>query len=150
MLARELGGRVSAHPHGRAEIGYYPIEPTAAGTELIAQWPEHVYQWHREGFEVPREAQLLARSDGDFEAQAFRYGACAFGIQFHPEVTRQMLHRWTVLGRQRLALPGAQPRQAHFRGRFLHDPAIARWLDAFVDTWLSSDVRALGQVSAAE
>src|SRR5215471_1010557 len=30
MLARYLGERVAPHPEGKAEIGYYPIRPTAA------------------------------------------------------------------------------------------------------------------------
>ena len=53
MLARQLGARVAPHPQGRAEIGYYPIRPTAAGHALCPDWPEHVYHWHREGFELP-------------------------------------------------------------------------------------------------
>ena len=31
MIARHLGERVAPHPHGLAEIGYYPVEPTEAG-----------------------------------------------------------------------------------------------------------------------
>ncbi len=31
MLAKHLGARVWEHPEGRAEIGYYPLVPTAAG-----------------------------------------------------------------------------------------------------------------------
>jgi GMP synthase (glutamine-hydrolysing) len=34
MLARHLGARVYPHPHGHAEVGYYPIRPTAAGRAL--------------------------------------------------------------------------------------------------------------------
>ncbi|MFN0265063.1 glutamine amidotransferase [Tepidamorphus sp. 3E244] len=138
MLVRQLGGKVEAHPHSRAEIGYYPIQPTGAGHALMDRWPSHVYQWHREGFEVPKGAELLARSDGDFENQAIRVGRTAYGIQFHPEVTRLMVHRWTTKGAARLALPGAQPKAEHVRGRFLHDPAIDAWLERFLNVWLSS------------
>lgn len=31
MLAKQLGARVAPHQHGRAEVGYYDIRPTAAG-----------------------------------------------------------------------------------------------------------------------
>src|SRR5262245_6839570 len=31
MLAHHLGSRVYAHPDAQAEIGYYPIRPTATG-----------------------------------------------------------------------------------------------------------------------
>ena len=73
MCARALGGRVFPHPAGHAEIGYYPIRPTAAGLSVVDPWPEQVYQWHREGFDLPDGAELLAEGD-TFEVQAFRYG----------------------------------------------------------------------------
>src|SRR6202158_2807273 len=53
MLAMQLGARVAPHPQGRAEIGYYPVRPTPAGLKLCRHWPDHVYHWHREGFELP-------------------------------------------------------------------------------------------------
>ncbi len=96
MLARHLGHRVYRHPEGKVEIGYYPIVPTEAGEALCAApFPTHVYQWHREGFDLPRGATLLA-AGSDFEAQAFRYGPAAYGLQFHPEVTYAMMCRWTL------------------------------------------------------
>ena len=82
MLAKHLGGEVGPHGGGQVEIGYYPIRPTPAGAEL-GRWPPQVYQWHREGFTLPRDCRLLASGD-TFENQAFRYGDRAFGIQFHP------------------------------------------------------------------
>lgn len=44
-LARVLGARVGPHPDGWAEIGYFPIQPTAAGA---AWFPPilHGYHWH--------------------------------------------------------------------------------------------------------
>src|SRR6202048_5536239 len=60
MLARQLGAGVAPHPEGRAQIGYYPIRPTPAGLKLCPDWPDHVYHWHREGFELPASAELLA------------------------------------------------------------------------------------------
>ena len=135
LLCRHLGGDVRAHPEGRAEIGYYPIRPTAAGAPF-GPWPGMVYHWHREGFGLPAGAQLLAEGDV-FPNQAFRYGRAAFGIQFHPEVTLAMMHRWTVRAAHRFALPGAQPREAHLEGRLIHDHAVDHWLELFLDNWLS-------------
>jgi len=91
MFARQLGGKVFRHPQGRAEIGYYPIRPTAAGLAVVAQWPECVYQWHREGFDLPRGAELLAEGD-IFKVQAIRYGS-GYALQFHPDVTHAMMHK---------------------------------------------------------
>ena len=91
MLAKHLGGTVGGHAEERVEIGYYPIYPVNGG-EGINDWPQEVYQWHRESFTLPREAKLFARGE-HFENQAFRYGPAAYGIQFHPEVTRLSMHR---------------------------------------------------------
>lgn len=140
MLVRNLGGRVAPHPQGRAEVGYYPIRPTPAGRTMM-EWPEVVYQWHREGAELPSGATLLATGD-EFENQAFRIGEAAYGIQFHAELTLAMMHRWTVRGAERMTLPGAQPRRAHFDGRGMHDGEIRRWLEDFLELWLAEDPRA--------
>jgi GMP synthase (glutamine-hydrolysing) len=139
MLARHLGHRVYPHPEGRAELGYYPIEATDAGRGLCATpFPDKVYQWHKEGFDLPCGATLLARGD-DFQAQAFRFGEKAYGFQFHPEVTYAMMCRWTVQGApQMLDMPGAQPRHRHLEGWYLHDGATDRWINAFLALWIGS------------
>jgi GMP synthase (glutamine-hydrolysing) len=135
MLARQLGARVAPHPEGRAEVGYYPIRPTPAGLALCPHWPDHVYHWHREGFELPDGAELLAEG-GDFPVQAFQMGH-AFGLQFHPDVTYAMMHRWTTRGYDRLDAPGARARHLHFEGRAVHDVTERAWLKAFLDGWLT-------------
>lgn len=136
MLARHLGHRVGPHPQGRVEVGYYPIRATETGRQVWADvFPRKVYQWHGEGFELPRGATLLAEGD-DFEAQAFRYGTRAYGLQFHPEVTYQMMCRWTTGGCERLGMPGALPREQHFRDWYLHDNDVGRWLESFLKNWI--------------
>ncbi|MBZ6075787.1 glutamine amidotransferase [Microvirga puerhi] len=144
MLARHLGARVWEHPDGRAEIGYYPLLPTEAGTALSriwgVPWPTHVYHWHREGFDCPSGAEMLATGD-DFPTQAIRAGQAAYGLQFHPEVTHAMICRWTVRAAERLAMPGAQDRARQIEGRFLYDPQVSLWLDQFLDHWLETPGR---------
>src|SRR5579863_7070292 len=134
MLAKHLGARVAPHAGGRVEIGYYPIRPTRAGLKLYAHWPDQVYHWHREGFELPAGSELLAEGD-DFPMQAIRYGN-AFGLQFHPDVTYALMCRWTTRGAGRLELPGACPRHEHFEGRACYDVAERAWLQRFLDGWL--------------
>jgi GMP synthase (glutamine-hydrolysing) len=136
MCARALGGRVFLHPDGHAEIGYYPIRPTAAGLALVDTWPEQVYQWHREGFDLPDEAELLAEGE-TFEVQAFRYKR-AYALQFHPDVTHAMMHRWTTRGDVRLQMPGAKPRAAHFADREVYDYSARAWLSVFLERWIGS------------
>jgi GMP synthase (glutamine-hydrolysing) len=135
MMARHLGGKVYFHDEGRVEVGYYPIRPTAAGHAISPIWPDHVYQWHREGFDLPTDSILLAEGD-TFPCQAFRHGDHAFGLQFHPEVTHAMMCRWLVRGAHRMDLPGAKPRQAHFEDRWVYDHGMKTWLSAFLDHWL--------------
>jgi GMP synthase (glutamine-hydrolysing) len=136
MMALHLGSRVYPHPEGHAEIGYYPIRPTEAGRTICAEWPDHVYQWHREGIELPAGGELLAEGESEaFCVQAFRYGT-GYALQFHPEVTHAMMYRWLIRGAQRLELPGTQQRADHIAGRAVHDYASRNWLAAFLDHWI--------------
>ena len=135
MLARQLGATVAPHPQGRVEVGYYPVRPTEAGRTLCPDWPARVYHWHGEGFQLPAGADLLAAGD-DFPVQAFRFGN-AFGLQFHPDVTYAMMHRWTTRGCARMDSPGAQPGHLHFAERAVHDAAERAWLKHFIDGWIA-------------
>jgi GMP synthase (glutamine-hydrolysing) len=147
MLVKQLGGAVTGHCDGCAEIGFYDLDPTDAGRKLV-KWPGTVYQWHREGFDLPAGATLLARGD-IFENQAFSVAGTAFGIQFHGELTYAMACRWTVRGAERFVLPKAQPRAEHMAGWFRYDPAIRAWLWNFLDVWLAQDKRGIVAQRAA-
>ena len=92
LLTRALGGAVWTHPQGLSEVGYYRVRPTEAGAPLFRD-VTHMYQWHREGMDLPRGAERLASSER-FENQAYRFGN-AYALQFHPEVTYGILRRWT-------------------------------------------------------
>ncbi len=140
-LVRHLGGNVSLHPEGLVEIGYYPIFPTAAGSAMM-KWPRMIYQWHREGFDLPSGAELLATGE-TFENQAFRYGKNAYAVQFHSELTLAMMHRWTVKGAYRMEMPGAQNKAQHMAQRAVYDPAIKQWLSDFLDIWIGSSDQAM-------
>lgn len=147
LLARCLGAKVTCHAQGLVEIGYYPIVPTGADRQLFSK-TMHVYQWHREGFDLPCGAALLAKSDY-FGNQAYRIGKNAFGIQFHPEVNQEMMARWLVNGAERLSLPGARPAAEHRTGHARYDPALNAWLKDFLDHWLaSSDSESLPALAA--
>lgn len=145
MMARQLGATVYEHPQGHAEIGYYPIRPTTAGRALCAEWPDYVYQWHREGFELPAGSELLAEGDA-FAAQAFRYGS-GYALQFHPEVTHAMMHRWLVRGAHRMELPGSKQRHEHVSDRAAYDLAGRTWLVAFIDCWIGRKPQPSGTAS---
>ena len=143
MLARHLGGKVGPHEDGYVEIGYYPLSATAEGSKL-GPWPDTVYHWHREGFTLTSGCELLATGQ-TFANQAFRYDGAAFGLQFHPEVTRLMMHRWSVRGAHRFVLKGAQHGTEHLSGQILYDAPVKKWLSGFLDGWLE-----LAQAGAAQ
>lgn len=141
LLARSLGATVAPHPDGLHEIGYHPVRPTALGRDFCCD-PLVVYQWHKEGFELPCGAELLATGEM-YVNQAFRYGDSAYGVQFHPEVTPRIVDRWTGRGAERLSRPEAQPREVQLDGIERHGPGIVTWLEEFLPRWLSGPAAAL-------
>jgi GMP synthase (glutamine-hydrolysing) len=78
------------------EIGWCEIEllPTAASDPVFGGLPGRFVglQWHYYGFDLPSGAVALAESPVCL--QAFRLGEAAWALQFHCEVTGEMLHQW--------------------------------------------------------
>ena len=145
MLARVLGARVWPHPEGRVEIGYTPVTPTAEGRAYF-DGPMKMFQWHRDGFDLPHGATLLATNE-HFPQQAFRYGDNAYGVQFHPEVTPDIMERWSVGGGHMLHMPGAQPKQEQIADYPNCDPLMAAWAERFLDRLLDADDAGTDQAS---
>ena len=92
LLAEALGGEV--YPNDYKEIGWFPIELTKAGKAhpLFEGWPESlvVFHWHGETFSIPEGAVHLARSEA-CENQAFLYEGRVLALQFHLEVTPEIV-----------------------------------------------------------
>lgn len=139
LLARVLGAKVAPHPDDIMEIGYRPIQPTPAGEAEFGRL-QSVYHWHREGFEIPHGAVRLAVGD-PFENQAYRYGDSAYGVQFHPEMTREMMERWTTVAADHLKRPEAQPVSEQWIQHERHGLTVERWLRQFLPHWLGRDQR---------
>lgn len=134
LLARALGAPVTPHPEGLHEIGFVPVEPTPTADGFLGA-PMHAYQWHQEGFGVPPGAELLA-TGSRFPNQAFRYKSSAYGLQFHPEVTPQMIVRWNGEagpGRER---PGAHPRDRQLADAETFYTDMTSWYEGFLGHWL--------------
>ena len=95
LLAAVLGAAVVS---GRwEELGTLPVCLEEYGTTdpLFKGVPQRfiTFQWHHDSFELPHGSLLLASSSA-CQHQAFRYGECAWGLQFHPEVTEQIIRDW--------------------------------------------------------
>ena len=136
QLARVLGASVGPRGDGIVEIGYWPVSPTTQGTAFLPQ-KTTFYQWHSETFEIPSGAIHLAQSDS-FSGQAFSYADHAFGIEFHPEITRDMVNHWCTSerGSPKLKLPGAQPHDAQLASHSRCAGDARGWLDHFLDHYL--------------
>lgn len=133
LMVKALGGNVYPRADGQVEIGYYDLRPTAAGRDLI-WWPQRIFEWHREGFDLPTSATLLAQSSL-YPNQAFAIGQNSLAVQFHFELTLAMHHRWLAKGAKRLSLPGAKSRQAHLDRRLQDDAEHQRWARDFLTLW---------------
>lgn len=94
LMARSLGEPVYRIPV--PEIGWFAVRaaPGSLADPLFHDWGERVvFHWHNEGYNLPEGAVHLACSDA-CGVQAFRYGEIHWGIQFHPEVTPEIIQRW--------------------------------------------------------
>ena len=102
LMAHALGARVYKGPGGIEEIGWMDIELTEDGLmdpvlnelSIGKSRCSKVFQWHGDTFDLPGGAVLLAGS-GDFPMQAFRMGERAYALQFHIEVTAEIVRHWS-------------------------------------------------------
>jgi GMP synthase (glutamine-hydrolysing) len=98
MLARALDAPVSRAPV--RELGFKKVTLTGVGQRDRLLGAFHtgdcVFQWHEDTFELPAGADLLAVGD-DVHNQAFRYGANAWGVQFHFEIDQEGVEAWLRL-----------------------------------------------------
>jgi GMP synthase-like glutamine amidotransferase len=100
MLARVLGGEVFRSE--RSEIGWLHVR--SKDPELVPEGPW--FQWHFDSFDVPPGATVIAESDAG--PQAFVAGR-SLGLQFHPEVTTQIMDDWVRAYRHELDGDGVDP-----------------------------------------
>jgi GMP synthase-like glutamine amidotransferase len=95
LIAKALGSHV--YRSREKEIGWAPIffTDTAAGDPVFGALPSPATfcHWHSETFTLPPGAELLAYSD-KCRHQAFRFRRNVYGIQFHPELTPEMIADW--------------------------------------------------------
>lgn len=78
---------------GIREIGWHNIKGCRQERNKIFPDNFAVFHWHEENFDLPRGAKLIAYGDA-VKNQAFRIGS-AVGVQFHPEVTMEIIAKWT-------------------------------------------------------
>jgi len=99
LAAAALGGQVVTNPAGRAS-GLTPVRLTDAGEtdRLLSAVPEGAVavQWNNDIVATlpPGAVRLASAPDGT--VQAARFGAAAWGVQFHPEASPEVFRGWTL------------------------------------------------------
>jgi GMP synthase-like glutamine amidotransferase len=108
LLAEALGGTVGLMD--QPEVGVMAIELTSAAAEdpVFCAVPRRIagLQWHgAQVLTLPPDSVLLA-SNSNCAIQAFRVGPCAWGVQFHVEVSDTKVPEWAQIPEYRDALEG--------------------------------------------
>jgi len=101
LMAHALGARVyplevGTPPARVREVGWGAATfDTRSGDPALAgvRDSEVVVHWHGDTFDVPSGAILLS-STLQCENQMFRFGDCAYALQFHIELTAEDLPEW--------------------------------------------------------
>jgi GMP synthase (glutamine-hydrolysing) len=95
LLAHALGGGVHRRP--RRLVAWVELEPLDGAREdpLLGALPDGAAGLHfnEDGIDLPSRAVELLRGAGA-DAEAFRVGPCAWGVQFHAEVDEAALEGW--------------------------------------------------------
>lgn len=101
IIADSVGAKV--YRGSKKEIGWGSVEITDIGkTSLfkgISEKEIQVFHWHGDTFDLPNEAKTLSFSN--LYTQAFEYKT-AIGLQFHLEVTEQMILEWIQIYQKEL------------------------------------------------
>jgi GMP synthase-like glutamine amidotransferase len=100
LLARALGGRVNRE--AVCEVGWRTVRTRVPALVEEGPW----LQWHFDTLEPPAQAEVLADSDAGVEAFAWER---SLGVQFHPEVTTEIVADWTRANDAKLDAHGITP-----------------------------------------
>ncbi|CAG1066870.1 anthranilate synthase component II [uncultured bacterium] len=104
LLAKAAGAKV--YKGSAKEIGWHDVTLTedADYDWLFLGFPDRfrAFHWHGDTFDVPEGGLMLASSEL-FPNQVIKVGPAAYGIQFHLEVTEQMIREWICVNHEELA-----------------------------------------------
>ncbi len=107
MIARALDGAVFRNPV--QEIGWFPVERVDGpeADDWLGGLPRQfeVFHWHGETFTIPPGAARIV-SSRDCANQAFVLGRI-LAIQFHVEMTQEMVRNWATLVRSEITSSSA-------------------------------------------
>ncbi|SDP47057.1 type 1 glutamine amidotransferase [Desulforhopalus singaporensis] len=101
LLANCMGEPV--YPNRRKEIGWFPVKASGEKKPLLYRFPPQLeaFHWHGDTFDLPDKAILLATSEA-CENQAFQIRPLVIGLQFHLELTPELVKKLIKNCRQEL------------------------------------------------
>jgi len=137
LMARALDADVRPMAHGKKEIGFAPLNVTAAGlasalAPLAGGQP--VLHWHGDQFEIPDGATSLATTPL-CPNQAFAVEGFALALQFHLESDPARLEQWLIGHAGELA-QARVPLDALRRDAAAHGASLRQVLGAVVNRWM--------------
>jgi GMP synthase (glutamine-hydrolysing) len=139
LLARVLGGDAFRAP--ASEIGWVAVR--TRDPELVPEGPW--FQWHFDSFSTPPGATLIAENDAG--PQAYVHGR-HLGVQFHPEVTPEIMDNWVRTYRHELDDEGVDPdallEETRRRAESTRSSSL-RLLSRYVDTIAHPDRERAGE-----
>ncbi|MBV9690091.1 MAG: type 1 glutamine amidotransferase [Ktedonobacteraceae bacterium] len=95
LLAYVLGAEVKRQTI--SEVGFFDVQLTQqARSDPLFQGLvgyQKVFHWHADSFDLPAGAVLLATGER-MRNQAFRYGRHAYALQYHIELSQEVLAIW--------------------------------------------------------
>lgn len=105
LIAKALGARV--YPNAVKEIGWLDISQVSGSSPWLKGLPQQfeVFHWHGETFDIPHGAEHLLQSTR-CRNQAFACGNM-LAMQFHIEMTVEMVNEWANVHDKELAHPTA-------------------------------------------
>jgi len=106
LIAAVSGARVYRNPV--KEIGFWPVKWADPAFAEASAGEQLVFHWHGETFDLPDGATLLASTEACAN-QAFSLGDRVLGIQFHPEVTGDIIRAMVEHEGWELAEAGSGP-----------------------------------------
>lgn len=134
-----MGAKVGYHPDDQMAMGYYPLKTTQAGRQINLQDDMMVLDGNAQGWEMPKNVEQLATSSDDnpFENQAFKTGN-TLALQFHPEVTRNILSQWQSDFNSSFGRVGTQSKAELGEGFKVYDPTLKAWYRGVLDGWFAN------------
>ena len=138
LLARVMGGK--SFRADRSEIGWLPVR--TKDPELIPAGPW--FQWHFDSFTLPPGARLIA--DTEVGPQAYVIGR-SLGLQFHPEVTPEIMDSWVRAYRHELDGDGVDP-DALLAETTRRAPAVRHETERLFNRFLSHVARVSPEIAS--